>query len=97
MAQKINLRQSEYGTIVTELEKMHTEQLQNAADIIAEMRSVVTSGDVFKTDQTSQKVADMLDMVSGEVMALLEQAFQSSETGVTTMIASVMATDTACG
>ncbi|MBD5534715.1 MAG: hypothetical protein HDQ99_03435 [Lachnospiraceae bacterium] len=97
MAQTINLRENEYQMIVLELAKMHTEQLQSVADVIAEMRTLVTSDDVFSTNLTSKKVEDMLDTLSSDIMVLLEQAFQDSEAGVANMIKSVMATDGACG
>ena len=97
MAQTINLRENEYQMIVSELAKMHTEQLQSVADVIAEMRTLVTSDDVFSTNLTSKKVEDMLDALSSDIMVLLEQAFQDSEAGVANMIKSVMATDGVCG
>lgn len=97
MAQIINLRENEYQTIVSELAKMHTNQLQNVADVIAEMKTLVTSDDVFSANLTSKKIEDMLDTLLSDIMILLEQAFQDSETGVANMIKSVMATDGACG
>lgn len=97
MAQIINLRENEYRTITSELSKMHADQLQNVTDIISEMKTLVTSDDVFSADLTSKKVEDMLDALSSEIMTLLEQAFQDSEAGVANMIKSAVVTDTACG
>ena len=97
MAQTINLRENEYQTIVSELAKMHTEQIQSVADIIAEMKTLVTSDDVFSTNLTSKKVEDMLDTLSSDIMVLLEQAFQDSEAGVANMIQSTVVTDSECG
>lgn len=97
MAQIINLRENEYQTIMSELSKMHADQLQNVTDIITEMKTLVTSDDVFSADMTSKKVEDMLDTLSSEIMTLLEQAFRDSEAGVANMIKSAIATDSACG
>lgn len=97
MAQVINLRESEYQTIKTELEKMHTDQLQSVAGIISEMKALVTSGDTFSADKTSTKIEDMLNMLSNDVIMLLEQAFQDSEAGIANMIKSAIVTDSACG
>jgi len=97
MAQVINLRENEYQTIKTELEKMHTDQLQSVAGIISEMKALVTSGDTFSADMTSKKIEDMLDMLSNDVIMLLEQAFQDSEAGIANMIKSAIVTDSACG
>lgn len=97
MAQIINLRENEYQTIMSELSKMHADQLQNVTDIITEMKALVTSDDVFSADLTSKKVEDMLDTLSSEIMTLLEQAFQDSEAGVANMIKSAVVTDSACG
>lgn len=97
MAQIINLRENEYQTIMSELSKMHADQLQNVTDVITEMKTLVTSDDVFSADLTSKKVEDMLDALSSEIMTLLEQAFQDSEAGVANMIKSAVVTDSACG
>lgn len=97
MAQIINLRENEYQTIMSELSKMHADQLQNVTDVITEMKTLVTSDDVFSADLTSKKVEDILDTLSSEIMTLLEQAFQDSEAGVANMIKSAVVTDSACG
>ncbi len=97
MAQIINLREDEYRNIVTELAKMHTDQLQNIETIINEMKTLVTSEDAFSTDLTSKKMVDMLDTLSDDVMTLLKQAFQDSEAGVANMITTTVTTDSACG
>lgn len=97
MAQNINLREDEYRNIVTELAKMHTDQLQNIETIINEMKTLVTSEDAFSTDLTSKKMVDMQDTLSDDVMTLLKQAFQDSEAGVANMITTTVTTDSACG
>lgn len=97
MAQVINLRENEYQTIVSELGKMHADQLQNVESIINEMKALVNSEDAFSANLTSKKMEDMLDMLSDDVMTLLKQAFQDSEAGVANMITSTMITDSVCG
>ena len=97
MAQVINLREDEYQTIVSELAKMHTNQLQSVTNVITKMRDIVTSEDVFLANMTSKKIENMLDMLSSDIMTLLEQAFQDSEAGVANMIKSIIVTDRACG
>lgn len=96
MAQIINLREDEYRTIGSELAAMHTEQLQNAENIINEMKTLVTSEDAFFADLTSKKMTDMLDVLSDDVMTLLKQAFRDSEAGVANMITAAVTTDSAC-
>lgn len=97
MAQLVNLRESEYQTIMFELGKMHENQLQNVEAVIHEMKTLVTSEDAFSANLTSKKMVDMLDMLSNDVMTLLKQAFQDSEAGVANMITTTMTTDSACG
>lgn len=97
MAQVINLRENEYQTIVSELGKMHADQLQNVESIINEMKTLVNNEDAFSANLTSKKMEDMLDMLSDDVMTLLKQAFQDSEAGVANMITSTMITDSVCG
>lgn len=97
MAQIINLRENEYQTIVSELAKMHTEQLQNVNAVIAAMKNLVTSADAFSANLTSKKMEDMLDTLSADILTLLEQAFQDSEAGVANMIKSAVVTDSVRG
>lgn len=97
MAQIINLRENEYQTIVSELAKMHTNQLQSVNAVIADMKTLVTSDDAFSANLTSKKMEDMLDTVSADIMTLLEQVFQDSEAGVANMIESTMKTDSVLG
>ena len=97
MAQTINLRENEYQTIVSELEKMHTNQLRNVKVVIVAMKKLVTSDDAFSANLTSKKMEDMLDTLSTDIMTLLKQAFQDSEAGVANMIKSTIATDSVRG
>lgn len=96
MAQIINLRENEYQTIVSELEKMHSCHLQNVAGIIKEMKTLVSSDDAFSANLTSKKMEDMLDALANDIMPLLQKAFQDSEAGVANMITTTMVTDSAC-
>lgn len=93
MAEKVNLRQSEYETIGTELSNMHTTQLENINGIIDEIRTMVTDEQVFAVNDISSKITDMLDVLSTDVVALLEQIFEGSENGVANMITSMSLTD----
>lgn len=97
MAEIVNLRENEYQTIVSELAKMHTNQLQNVSTVITEMKNLVTGEEAFSVNLTSKKIMDMLDMLSTDTIELLEQAFRDSEAGVANMITSIMTTDSACG
>lgn len=82
---------------MSEMEKMHREQLEQVTAVMNQMKTLVTSEDGFRANLTSQKMVDMLDTVSGEVISLLRQVFRDSEAGVANMITSMVATDTACG
>ncbi len=97
MAQTVNLREAEYQTIVAELSQMHTDQLSTVEDFVAEMKMMVTSQEIFWANKTSVKMTDMLDVLSGDIMTLIKQAFQDSEAGVANMVTSIMITDTVKG
>ncbi len=94
MAENINLRLEEYQTITTELSSMHTTQLENINDAINAIKITLENKNVFSVENTSQKIIDMLDLLSSEVVTLLEQAFIDSEAGLTNMVASTVTTDT---
>lgn len=97
MAENVNLREYEYNTVTSELQKFHADQLEAAADILGKLKSLATSADGLSADKTSAKIADVAEVISSDVLALLEQAFENSEAGISDMIAAIMATDTACG
>lgn len=97
MAQIINLRESEYQIIVSELSQMHSAQLANVRNFIEEMKMMVTSQDIFLVNKTSAKMVDMLEVLSYEIVPVLEQAFQDCEAGVANMIESTMTIDSTRG
>ena len=96
MAQIINLRENEYRMIVSELAQMHASTLGYIYIVIARIKILVTSEDTFSTDLTSNKMLDMLDILTNDIVPLLKQAFRDSEAGVANMIKSIMVTDSAC-
>lgn len=96
MAQIINLRESEYQTIVSELSNMHTNQMDKIREIIGDLNELVTSKTTFSADMVSENITNMLAVLSDSILPLLEQTFQDSEAGVANMITSTTVTDTAC-
>lgn len=97
MASIINMRENEYQAIASELAKMHAEQLESINAVISEMRELVTSEDAFYAEQTTEKMLDMLDAFSSEIISLLKQVFRDSEAGTSNMIESMMITDSIRG
>ena len=93
MAQLINLREAEYQTIVTELSKMHTDQLQCLEDVITKLGLISMGGDFFFANKASRKMRDMLDMVKSDITVHLKQAFTDTEASVANMISSITITD----
>lgn len=96
MADKINLRAEEYHVIQAELKRMHEMQIQTIDEVIEALKALVTNEDAFKTDQTSKKVEEMLNVLSVNTADLLQDVFDTSEAGVADMIKTTMITDTAC-
>lgn len=93
MAQMVNLRENEYQVIVSTLSEMHSSQLSTVKEFIEEMKMMVTSQDIFYVNRTSSKMVDMLEILSYEIVPVLERAFQDSEAGVANMIESTMTID----
>lgn len=93
MAQIVNLRESEYQIIVSELSQMHSNQLTSVKEFIEEMKMMVTSQEIFYVNRTSTKMVDMLEILSYEIVPVLERAFQDSEVGVANMIESTITID----
>lgn len=96
MADKINLRAEEYHAIQAELRRMHEIQIQTIGEVIEELKALVTNEDAFKADQTSNKMEDMLKVLSVNTADLLQEVFDTSEAGIANMIDTVTITDTAC-
>lgn len=93
MAQTVNLREEEYLNIKEKLEKMHEDQLKLIAEFVKEMKTLVTSRDIFYAKETSVKIEGMLEVISNDIVPLLEQAFRDSEAGVSNMITRTMEID----
>lgn len=96
MANIINLRETEYQIIVSDLSKMHEDQLDSIKKGIHKMKGIVSSNNIFSTNLTSRKMINMLFVLEVDVIPLLQQAFRDSEAGVTNMIKSTMITDSVC-
>ncbi len=96
MAENINLREQEYNTVLSDLEQFHTTQLEAITDILEKLRSLATSQHGLYAEKTSEKISDVVDCITEDVMGLLEQAFGDSESGICDMITTTMAVDTAC-
>lgn len=96
MAGNVNLREWEYNVVMSELQKFHTNQMEAVSDILQQLKNLATSADGLWADKTSAKISDVADAISADVLALLEQAFGDSETGISNMVTAIMATDTAC-
>lgn len=97
MAQIVNLRQTEYKDITTELSKMHIEQLMCIEDVISKLRIIANNKSFFSASQTSKKMVDMLDVITSDVISLLKQIFNDSDKGINNMINSIMTTDSIYG
>lgn len=93
MAQLINLRMAEYELIQNKLSDMHTLQIENIRQVIGELKNLVSDENLFFANETSEKVLVLLEVLSTEVIPLLEQAFEDSELGVVCMIEKTMETD----
>lgn len=93
MAERINLRENEYKIILSEMQKMHGEQINAVMAVINQMKTLVTREDGFSANLTSKKMLDMLDTMSGNIVIPLQQAFQNSEVEVSQMIANVVIED----
>lgn len=96
MAENINLRQAEYQTVVSELQSMHTDQIETVTAILKELRTLATDQDGLSADATSAKIADVVDSISEDVVKFLERVFADSEAGILSMMTAAMAVDTAC-
>ena len=92
----VNLREEEYQLIVTELKKMHTEQLKTIKAVIKKIKTIATYGSFFSAQLTSKRVSDVLDTISNDIVKLLEQVFQESEASIEKMIENTITTDGGC-
>ncbi len=93
MAQLINLRMAEYELIQNKLSDMHTLQIENIRQVIGELKNLVSDENLFFANETSEKVLVLLEVLSTEVIPLLEQAFEDSELGVVRMVEKTIETD----
>lgn len=92
----VNLREEEYQVIVTELKKMHTEQLETIRAVIEKIKTIATYSSFFSAHLTSKRVSDVLDTISNDIVKLLEEVFQESEASIEKMIENTITTDGEC-
>lgn len=96
MADNINFRESEYAQVSQNLFAMHENQIENINTVISGIRDLINGADGFQMQKTSAKLNTLLDSLNTDVVALLEQVFEASETSMTEMANTVISTDTSC-
>ncbi len=94
MADHVNLRETEYSTIITEVETLHRQQKVKIGSIIAQIKVMVSNEGAFYADGTSKKITDLLDTFLQEILPIMNSSFEECENGIERMIQTMETMDT---
>lgn len=96
MADLVNLQQSEYDTVLTQLGELHETALQRIRAIVEDIRALSRLDGGFYIEQISEKTDLLLNALETDILTLVETNFTASETGMTDFADIILNVDTAC-
>lgn len=96
MADLVNLQQSEYDTVMTQLEELHETALEKIKAISGEIRTLSQSEGGFYIEQISDKIDLLLNVLEADILTLTETNFTSSVTAMSDFADIILNVDTAC-
>lgn len=96
MADLVNLQQSEYDTVMTQLEELHEAVLEKLKAISREIRALSQTEGGFYIEQISDKIDLLLGALETDILSLAETNFTSSVTAMSDFADIILNVDTAC-
>lgn len=96
MADLINLQQSEYNPIQTQLKELHETALKRIRSISNEIRNLSQVDGGFYIDKLSNKVDFLLNVLESDILTLVETNFDSVEASISNFANIIANVDTAC-
>lgn len=97
MADYINLEQDEFNPLIEKLTAIHERELEEMRELSEKLRNLIEADSGFHAERISAYTLKMLDMIDQNILPVMEQKFELTETEVKTFIATVNNTDTLCG
>lgn len=93
---EVNLREKEYNQIQQKLKDYHSSEMADIKKAVKDIRQVLEDGSSFHLEQTTKNLLSVMDIIEGDILPLVEDAFRDSEQSVDTMITSCHHIDTLC-
>ena len=75
----IKLQTDEYDNLVSEIDMLHRESIAFINEYLAEMNSILVSGDGFHTEKVSEKMKTLLETVQGRMLPEIKSMFSETE------------------
>lgn len=78
MADIVNLQQSEYDSLITQLETVHGDAISKIEKISSDIRTLSSIDGGFYIDQISEKIATLLDTLDSGIKNPMDMNMQAS-------------------
>lgn len=96
MADLVNLQQTEYDTVMAQLEELHESALEKIKSLSREIRALSQVEGGFYIENISDKIDLLLDALEADILTLAETNFTSSVTGMSDFADIILNVDTVC-
>ncbi len=97
MADTVNLQETEYDTILTQIEVLHETAIQQVRSISTEIKSLCQTDGGFYAEKISEKIDILLTCLETEIVSLTETNFLNSKTAMDDFAEIIRNVDSACG
>ena len=95
MAEYENLQQDECDTAAGQLHDLHIQCMEEVREIAGRIEQLSEKEGGFYIEKISLKIKELLEALEGQVLAVLEESFESSEKGMETFCQGILETDKA--
>lgn len=97
MANLINMQQTEYDELQTNLAALHEEIISGEAAVREKVLDLVSMEGGFYVEDISGKISTLLSSLKSEAVAQLESAFEGTETAISDYVSAVVQIDVMTG
>lgn len=86
MAGNIKLRENEYNQMVDKMAEFYSNEISKIEAVIKEIKDASNNKDIFATDETSNLIDTLMEIIQTKIVNELKLQFSSSETVVASYI-----------
>lgn len=94
MANNINLQETEYDEVAIKLKKLHSNTISQINKTIKDMNSLFSKKNGFSDDKIEPKVRKILNSIRDDVVPVMKDIYDDSETSIERFMNSIKNIDT---